>query len=333
MTQDTSNGLLVHYQRASDKRYFLDFYDFTGALHSHNDLTANFYPVITFKKIQPFNYTLQGGIYLTDPTSFVTHVFDVNTFNYVKDLTNAPNPVLGITSNNGVFQYLGQTIDGIIYGYSDGAITYYNPVGVPSMNYPCLVGTDVFSFGVNLKASNNLTIYKNGKVFATLNNVTYGGVDSNFSKMTPSGEIYIALTVTDNQTNNTRTTIYRWYNNSLTIVYDETMPTYSFRAYVFDIEFDYNNNIYLAMLIYDGSTNTSALQIWQVTGASSHSVFASIDSATGPTVYSAVSPIKMTSYYTQTNIGSAVANGVYLTAQQQASIPAYKRKIYNAMIK
>jgi len=330
--QDTSNGLLVHWQRASDYKYFLDFYDFTGALRKHNDLTAYFDPVTAMKNIQPFNYTLQGGIYLTDPTSFVTHVFDATTFNYVKDLLDAPSPVLGITSNNGIFQYLGIPSTGdMVFGYNNGTKTYYNKVGVPSMNYPCLVGTDVFTFKADINASRNLTIYKNGQVFATLNNVTYGSVTGDFSKMTPSGAIYIVLSVTDDQTGNSRITVYRWYNNSLTIVYDETIST--LQAFVYDIEFDYNGNIYLAVQTYDSPTNTSALQIWQVTGASSHSVFASIDSATGSTVYSAVSPITITSYYTQTNIGSAVANGVYLTAQQQAGIPAYKQKIYNAMIK
>jgi len=332
LLQDTSNGLLVHWQRASDYRYFLDFYDFTGALRSHNDLTAYFSPATSFQSLLPFDYTLQGGIYLTDPISFVTHVFDAKTFNYVKDLTDAPEPVLGVVSYNGVFQYLGATVDQI-FGYNNGIRTYFNQY-VSNMNYPCLVGTDTIGFEIVAPSEGKVNLYvsRNAQQIATFNNLIYGFVITSFSKMTPSGTIYVIVSL-QNSSGNSEIIVYRWYNNSLIVVYDETMPA-NLQAFVDDIEFDYNGNIYFSMVTYNSSTNTSALQIWQITGTSSHSVFASIDSAPGATGYSKQNiSIRITSYYTQTNIGSAVANGVYLTAQQQAGIPAYKRKIYNAMIK
>ncbi len=100
-------------------------------------------------------------------------------------------------------------------------------------------------------------------------------------------------------------------------------------VYVADILFDYSGNYYLLVAQNNVTPDQTKYQIWN----SSMSILATIDTMTPHNEFTTNNWFSGTSYYTMTNVGSAISNGVYLPQTLQDGIPSYKLLNYNAMIK
>ena len=199
-----------------------------------------------------------------------------------------------------------------IFDLSGNYQSQFNPNNVTNSDGIAISATNIYICGVNGLYGND-AIYTIGSVYV-----------SNFNNI---GQINTFAQLIN---------VYR-YDCSGSIIelfsyYNKTDPTVE-PIYPVDISWDYNKKIYLAVADLNITANTGTFKIIRLDTSSSYTLIATVDTFTSVTDLDNQNFFSITDFYTQTNLGSAVATGVYLTQEQQDCIPYYKLKVYNSMTK